>query len=422
MLNMDNYFPWSSRLVCYEKSKPNEKLLVNSILHIPYTYDELTKKEAKQMEADDKVIQTILMGLSEDIYVVVDSCDTAQEIWLRVKHIMKGSDIEKMRIKQYFLMTDYALWEVIVNGDLPLPKRTIDGVEQSYPPTTAEEKLARMNELKARDLETLRMDDLYNNQKIYKTKVKGSSSLSQNSQNVAFVSSNSSGSTNQAYGSNSTNTDSVSGAVIYSFFANQSNSLQLDNEDLQSIDADNLEEIDLKDPKENKNREPVRINVTVETTYANALVAQDGLGYDWRDQAEDEPTNFALMAYTSLGSSSSDSEEVLEHQRFMEDFDRLSFHFECILLIEHEVLNLDCWNEVVTPSSDPENRIVSNKMINLALSFILSLVTLTSGSVRTILQYEYCTCEHVVDTSLIHLESHKSPTAELFDVDSGRIS
>ncbi|GKD52989.1 hypothetical protein Tco_1286376 [Tanacetum coccineum] len=27
-----------------------------------------------------------------------------------------------------------------------------------------------------------------------------------------------------------------------------------------------------------------------------------------------------------------------------------------------------------------------------------------------------------VDTSLIHIESHKSPTAELFDVDSGRIS
>ncbi|GJR57849.1 hypothetical protein Tco_0788536 [Tanacetum coccineum] len=56
----------------------------------------------------------------------------------------------KMRIEQYFLMTDYALWEVIVNGDSPPPKRTVDGVEQTYPPTTAEEKLARKNELKAR--------------------------------------------------------------------------------------------------------------------------------------------------------------------------------------------------------------------------------------------------------------------------------
>ncbi|GJS18405.1 hypothetical protein Tco_0412877 [Tanacetum coccineum] len=253
-------------------------------------------------------------------------------------------------------MMDCALWEVIVNGDSPPPKRTIDGVEKTYPPTTAEEKLARKNELKARgtllmalpnehqlkfktyecvkslieaiekrfrgnkesrkthktllkqqyenfnrssfegldqtydrlqklisqleilgetisyedmnmkflrslpsewkthtliwrnkpNLETLSMDDLYNNLKIYETKVKGSLSSSQNSQNVDFVSSNSSGSTNQAHGSNSANTDSMSDVVIYSFFANQSNSPQLDNEDLQQIDANDLEKMDLK--------------------------------------------------------------------------------------------------------------------------------------------------------------------------------
>ncbi|GJU27238.1 hypothetical protein Tco_1165859 [Tanacetum coccineum] len=56
----------------------------------------------------------------------------------------------KIRIEQYFLMPNYALWEVIVNGDSPPPKRTIDGVEQKYPSTTAEEKLARKNELKSR--------------------------------------------------------------------------------------------------------------------------------------------------------------------------------------------------------------------------------------------------------------------------------
>ncbi|GJX24243.1 hypothetical protein Tco_0228688 [Tanacetum coccineum] len=56
----------------------------------------------------------------------------------------------KMRIEQYFLMTNYALWEVIINGDSPLPKRIIYGVKKTYPPTTVEEKLARKNELKAR--------------------------------------------------------------------------------------------------------------------------------------------------------------------------------------------------------------------------------------------------------------------------------
>ncbi|GKB97573.1 hypothetical protein Tco_0983710 [Tanacetum coccineum] len=54
------------------------------------------------------------------------------------------------------------------------------------------------------------------------------------------------GSSNQAHSSNSVNTDSMSDAVIYYFFANQSNNPQLDIEDLQQIDADDLEEMDLK--------------------------------------------------------------------------------------------------------------------------------------------------------------------------------
>ncbi|GJV74960.1 hypothetical protein Tco_1506544 [Tanacetum coccineum] len=45
------------------------------------------------MEDDDQAIQSILLGLPEDIYAAVDSWETAQEIWLRVQHMMKGSDI-----------------------------------------------------------------------------------------------------------------------------------------------------------------------------------------------------------------------------------------------------------------------------------------------------------------------------------------
>ncbi|GJY24800.1 hypothetical protein Tco_0398458 [Tanacetum coccineum] len=42
------------------------------------------------------------------------------------------------------------MFEIIVNGDSPPPKRTVDGVEKTYPPITTKEKLARKNELKAR--------------------------------------------------------------------------------------------------------------------------------------------------------------------------------------------------------------------------------------------------------------------------------
>nr|GFB48289.1 hypothetical protein [Tanacetum cinerariifolium] len=59
-------------------------------------------------------------------------------------------DLWKMRIEQYFLMTDYSLWEVILNGDSPVPTRIVKGVAQPVAPTTVEQKLARKNELKAR--------------------------------------------------------------------------------------------------------------------------------------------------------------------------------------------------------------------------------------------------------------------------------
>nr|GEX45362.1 hypothetical protein [Tanacetum cinerariifolium] len=156
-----------------------------------------------------------------------------------------------MRIEQYFLMTDYALWEVILNGESPLLIRSVEGVETPYPPTTVEEKLARRNEIKARDLETLSMDNLYNNLKIYEAKVMGSSSITQNTQNVAFMSSNNTDSTNKAVNtargvstansktnaSNLPNVDSLSDA---------SNSPQLDNEGLKQIDPGDLEEMDIK--------------------------------------------------------------------------------------------------------------------------------------------------------------------------------
>nr|GEU38467.1 phosphatidylinositol 3-kinase, root isoform [Tanacetum cinerariifolium] len=47
-------------------------------------------------------------------------------------------------------MTDYSLWKVILNGDSPVPTRIVEGVVQPVAPTTAEQKLARKNELKAR--------------------------------------------------------------------------------------------------------------------------------------------------------------------------------------------------------------------------------------------------------------------------------
>nr|GEU46910.1 hypothetical protein [Tanacetum cinerariifolium] len=92
MLNKENYVPWSSRLLRYAKSDANREITIIETFHLQ-TDDELSDKELKQIEAGDQPIQTILLGLPEDIYAGVDSCETAQEIWLRVQQMMKGSDI-----------------------------------------------------------------------------------------------------------------------------------------------------------------------------------------------------------------------------------------------------------------------------------------------------------------------------------------
>nr|GEW89359.1 putative ribonuclease H-like domain-containing protein [Tanacetum cinerariifolium] len=84
-------------------------------------------------------------------------------------------------------MTDYSLWEVILNGDSPVPTRLVEGVAQPVAPTTVEQKLARKNELKAH-LEDKSLDDLFNSLKIYESEVKHSSSQGSDSQNLAFVS------------------------------------------------------------------------------------------------------------------------------------------------------------------------------------------------------------------------------------------
>ncbi|GKA45298.1 ribonuclease H-like domain-containing protein [Tanacetum coccineum] len=192
-------------------------------------------------------------------------------------------ELWKIRIKQYFLMTDYALWEKLARKNelkargtllMALPnkhqlkfntykyaKTLMEAIEKRSSSEGLDQIYDRLQKLISRleilgetisqedmnlkflrslpsewkthtliwrnkpDLDTLSMDDLLNNLKIYETKVKGS---------------------NQAYGSKSANTDSMSDDVIYSFFVNQSNSPQLNDEDLQQIDVDDLEEIDLK--------------------------------------------------------------------------------------------------------------------------------------------------------------------------------
>ncbi|GJS42548.1 hypothetical protein Tco_0567591 [Tanacetum coccineum] len=91
MLNKENYVPWSATSSPLAKSWTKlERLIYNSIMNGLYVRRMIPEQ---QMEADDQAIQTILLGLLEDIYAVVDSCETAHEIWLRVQQMNEGSNI-----------------------------------------------------------------------------------------------------------------------------------------------------------------------------------------------------------------------------------------------------------------------------------------------------------------------------------------
>ncbi|GKC76030.1 hypothetical protein Tco_1126804, partial [Tanacetum coccineum] len=252
-------------------------------------------------------------------------------------------------MEQYLTNTDYSLWQVILNGDGPI-QVTIDenGLDKAYDRfqklinllkvhgaavsnEDANHKFLRALPLSWNNvallmrnkagIDDLDIDDLHNNLKVFEADIKGHNSQGQAS------------------------SSSYTNELMYSFFANQLSSPQLDDEDLEQIDHDDLEEMNLKWQKghfarecrapinqENRNRDAryrsrdnTRRNVPVETSDAlvvqdNALIVQDGLGYDWSYIAQDEPTEFALMAYTS-NSSGKANLEIIAYQLGLESLE-----------------------------------------------------------------------------------------------------
>ncbi|GJW17568.1 retrovirus-related pol polyprotein from transposon TNT 1-94 [Tanacetum coccineum] len=258
-----------------------------------------------------------------------------------------------MRIEQYIQMIDYALWEVIKNGNTA-PKTTVmQGVEKlkfnsirdakllleaiEKSSETLDQTFDRLQKLVTQleilgetlsqedrnkpELKTMSMDDLYNNLKVYEPEVKGTSRSNISTQNMAFVSSNNSGSTNEAVNTahgvfavstqvsaaNSTNVDNLSDDVICAFFSSQPNNPQLANDDLQQLHPNDLEEIDLRWQMAMLTMRARRF--LKNTGRRITMNGNESIGFDKSksDHVEEGPKKYALMAYSS---SSSDSEIV----------------------------------------------------------------------------------------------------------------
>nr|GEZ67414.1 ribonuclease H-like domain-containing protein [Tanacetum cinerariifolium] len=122
-----------------------------------------------------------------------------------------------MRMKQYLTHTDYALWEVIVNGDAHASIASVSGgAEKTILKQQYENFAASRSE---------GLDRTYDSTNEAVNTAHDVSAAS--SQRQAFAS-------------------TYADDVMFSFFANRSNSPQLDNEGLEQIDTDDLEEMNLK--------------------------------------------------------------------------------------------------------------------------------------------------------------------------------
>nr|GEW88987.1 hypothetical protein [Tanacetum cinerariifolium] len=343
-------------------------------------------------------------------------------------------DLWKMRIEQYFPMTDYSLWEVILNDDSPAPTRVVDGVLQPVAPTTTANRLARKNKLKARgtllmalpdkhqlkfnshkdaktlmeaiekrfggntktkkvqktllkqqyenfisysfesldqiydrlqklisqleilrvslnktDLEEQRLDDLFNSLKIYEAKVKSSSSTGTTTQNIAFVSSFNTDSTTEQVSaaasvsavcakmhvSSVPNVDSLSNAMAMltmrarRFLQRTGRNLGANGPTSMGFDMSKVEcynchmkghfARDCRSPKDTRKNK----------------------SYDWSFQAEEEPVNYALMAFSSSSSSSDNEFDVISYQTGLESVEaRLLVYKQNESVFEEDIILL----------------------------------------------------------------------------------
>nr|GEX61815.1 hypothetical protein [Tanacetum cinerariifolium] len=379
----------------------------------------------------DEVFDVALGGDGDEDFSIRDGVRVASSSWVKSTESFLGGmmvvstaklpilnpnefDLWKMRIEQYFLMTDYSLWEVILNGDSPIPTRVVEGVLQPVTPTTDEQKLAIKNELKARaieksfggntetkkvqktllkqqyenftcshsesldqihdrlqklvsqleihgvslsqedvslkflrslpsewkthtliwrnkaDLKEQSLDDLFNSLKIYEVEVKHASSTGTTTQNLAFGSSPNTDSTTESLSvvasvsavcakmhvSSLPNVSSLSNAKGRNLRANGPTSMGFDMSKVKCYNCHRKGHFarecrSPKDSRRNGATEPQIRTVPVETSTSNALVSQcDGVGsYDWSYQADEEPANYGLMAFSSSSSSSNNESD-----------------------------------------------------------------------------------------------------------------
>nr|GEU47244.1 hypothetical protein [Tanacetum cinerariifolium] len=242
-------------------------------------------------------------------------------------------------------MMDYALWDVIENGPGLSKTQVVEGVTTLMLITSVEDKAQRRLEVKERS--TLMMS-IPNEHQLKTTKIISQLELlgekiSKEDANQKLLRSLSpEWNTHVVVWRNKADLDTMSIDVIY-------NNLKVYEPEVKGI-TDPSEEINLRwqmamltmrakrghfareyrapRSQDTKHKESTRRTVPVETPTSTTLVSCDGLGgYDWSDQAEEGP-NYALMAYTSTSLDSKVSNDSTCTKSCLETVKILKSHNE----------------------------------------------------------------------------------------------
>nr|GEW13696.1 ribonuclease H-like domain-containing protein [Tanacetum cinerariifolium] len=200
-------------------------------------------------------------------------------------------EIWRMRIENYIQMTDYALWEVIENGAI-LPKHKL---WKQYENFTAPS-------LEMLDLTFDRLQKLVSQLKLLEEKL-----LQKDVNQKLLRSLSPEWNTHVVVWRNKTDLDTMSMDDLYN---NLKDLEQIHPDDMEEMDLRwQMAMLTIRARRalrnqDNMNKERSRSSVPMETSTSIALVSCDGLGgYNWSDQAKEGP-NYTLMAFSSSSSNS----------------------------------------------------------------------------------------------------------------------
>ncbi|GJZ48881.1 ribonuclease H-like domain-containing protein [Tanacetum coccineum] len=317
-------------------------------------------KTAKQLAArrnQERVKSILLLAIPDEYLLKFHNVADAKSLWEAIKSRF-GGNVESKKMQKNVLKHQFENFSTTSNESLdkaydrfqklisqlevhgaPMSKRDINQkFLRSLPSSWNQIALIMRNKP---DIDEIDIDDLYNNLRVYEDELKRSSGSNSASQNLAFLSSKNIGSTNEvstasgdfrvstAGGINQVPSTPCAHDIAYSFLAQPTTSPQLENEDFQKGHFAR----ECRSGRSQGRRsygDNGRNNVPTNESSSQALVAQDGLGgYDWSNDFEVEPVNYALMAISSSSSSSSSDSEVQKcSKQCLESFKTLQKNYD----------------------------------------------------------------------------------------------